>query len=471
MKTRVMSRLASILARVSIRPSLLAPGLTGLSVCAGMLLVAVGAFAARTGTGVFAPPAKRHFAYNLFVPNTIPGTAYVDPVFKGTVRRLTVDHGLDDIYARNMWWSADATRYVHRTNGVPGKADNWDIIDVATGRVTHTGIPFGSFAADGGFDPVDRNVLYYLVENRGDGRGEIHRVTLNGFGSWSDTIYFTAPGPLAGLGGSLNWLDASGRYMLVRYGPEPSVYLYDRQALAAGPYANPIDARNYVETGSYLGLSPDGQYVVGFDSRRVGQSGVGQGVSWKLDHPKRAVASTPTIFWSLCGDHGSFVSASDGRNYMITYDCYSQPGLWRVDITNDATGLNEPQQQALSGNQLLIAFFTWSDFGHVSTVARGSLRDWAFVATEDETDTFDSGEVDAKGKITPWHAFRQEIIAGNVLTGETRRLAHHRSRSILDYYNQPRLSSSWDDAVVGFASNFNKPGMVDIFLLPFSPAG
>jgi len=465
-----MSRLASILARVSIRLSLLAAGLAGLAVCAGMLLMAVGALAALSGTDVYAPPAGGHFGYNRFVPKTIPGTSYVDPVFKGTVRRLTVDHGLDDIYARNMWWSADATRYVHRTYGVPGKADNWDIINVATGRVTHTGIPFGSFAADGGFDPVNRNVLYYLVENRGDGRGEIHRVTLTGSGSWSDTVYFTAPGPLAGLGGSLNWLDASGRYMLVRYGPEPSVYLYDRQNLAAGPYGNPIDARNYVETGSYLGLSPDGQYIVGFDSRLVGQSGVGQGVSWKLDHPKRAVASTPTIFWSLCGDHGSFISASDGRNYMITYDCYSQPGLWRVDITNDATGLNEPQQQALSGNQLLIGFFTWSDFGHVSTVARGPLRDWAFVATEDTTDTFDSGEFDAKGKITPWHAFRQEIIAVNVLTGETRRLAHHRSRSILDYYNQPRLSSSWDGGVVGFASNFNKPGIVDIFLLPFSPA-
>jgi len=435
-----------------------------------LLLMVVGAFASLSGTDVYAPRMKGAFGYNRFVPSATPGTAYVDPVFNGTVRRLTADHGLDDIYARNMWWSADATRYLHRTFGVAGKADNWDVIDVATGLVTHTGIPFGSFAADGGFDPVNRNVLYYLVENRGDGRGEIHRVTLTGSGSWSDTVYFTAPGPLAGLGGSLNWLDASGRYMLVRYGPEPSVYLYDRQDLAAGPYGNPIDARNYVETGSYLGLSPDGQYIVGFDSRLVGQSGVGQGVSWKLDHPKRAVASTPTIFWSLCGDHGSFISASDGRNYMITYDCYSQPGLWRVDITNDATGLNEPQQQALSGNQLLIGFFTWSDFGHVSTVARGPLRDWAFVATEDTTDTFDSGEFDAKGKITPWHAFRQEIIAVNVLTGETRRLAHHRSRSILDYYNQPRLSSSWDGGVVGFASNFNKPGIVDIFLLPFSPA-
>src|SRR5215471_2999741 len=314
MKTPAMSQPAS-------RP--LALELTGLVVCAGTALLAIGAFAALTGTGAYAPPAKGRYAYNTFVPRNVPGTSYVDPVFKETVRRLTVDHGLDDIYARNMWWSADATRYLHRTYGVAGKADAWDIINVATGRVTHTGIPFGSFAADGGFDPIDRNVLYYLVQDSGDGRGEIHRITLGSSGSWSDTIYFTAPGPLAGLGGSINWFDASGRYMLVRYGPEPSVYLYDRSNLAAGPYANPIDGRNYIETGSYLGLSPDGQYIVGFDSRLIGYSGVGQGASWKLDHPARAIASAPTIFWSLCGDHGSFASASDGRNYMITHDCYS----------------------------------------------------------------------------------------------------------------------------------------------------
>jgi hypothetical protein len=107
----------------------------------------------------------------------------------------------------------------------------------------------------------------------------------------------------------------------------------------------------------------------------------------------------------------------------------------------------------------------------VSTVARVPLQDWAFFSTEDATDTFNSGtgDPDAQSRVTPWHSYRQEIIAVNILTGEIRRLAHHRSRSITDYYNQPRLSSSWDGAVVGFASNFNQPGIVDIYLLPFTP--
>jgi hypothetical protein len=293
--------------------------------------------------------------------------------------------------------------------------------------------------------------------------------------SWTDVVYFTAPARIGSLGGTLNWLDASGQYMLVRYGGSgPSVYLYDRQKLSAGPYAKPIDPTNYIDSGGYIGITPDGQFLVGYDDRQVGLKKRGQGVSWKLDHTTRTIAPKPTVFWSLCGDHGAFLSASDRRNYMVVNDCYSQAGLWRVDITNDAAGLNEAQQQALPNNKLLLAYPTWNDFGHVSTVARGPLQDWAFLATEDGTDTFDSGTADASGYIAPWHAYRQEIIALNVITGKIRRLAHHRSRSLnTDYYSTPRISASWGGRLVAFASNFNQSGsgapLVDIYAIAFSP--
>ncbi|MBI2157832.1 MAG: Ig-like domain-containing protein, partial [Candidatus Rokubacteria bacterium] len=435
-----------------------------------IMIVPLGAipiFAEQTGTGVFAPPALGSLAYNFFAPPLLPGTDYVDPVFGETVRRLTTDHVHDDIYARNMWWSADGTRYLHRTTDGTAFADFWDVIDVATGTVTHTGIPIGALGADGGFDPVDSSALYYFSGS------SIHQVTLHPNGTWTDAVYWTAPGgmPFKELGGTVNWFDASGRYMLVRYGPEPSVHLYDRLNMAAGPYANSIDATKYIETGSCLGVSPDGQFLVGYQSGPLplGVNGSGQGVSWRLDHATRTIAAAPTAFWSLCGDHGAFVSASDGRNYMIVNDCYNQAGLWRVDITNDASNLNEAQQQALPNNKLLLAYPTWNDFGHMSAVARGPLRDWAFLSTEDGTDTFNSGTADANGNVTPWRAYRQEIIALNVVTGEIRRLAHHRSRGLAtDYYSTPRLSAAWDGSVVGFASNFNQPGVVDIYAIPFA---
>src|SRR4029450_8581958 len=69
------------------------------------------------GMGVsYPPPATGAYAYNTFTPPNVAGFSFVDPVFRETIRRLTTDHVLDDIYARNMWWNADETRYLHRTN-------------------------------------------------------------------------------------------------------------------------------------------------------------------------------------------------------------------------------------------------------------------------------------------------------------------------------------------------------------------
>jgi hypothetical protein len=424
-----------------------------------------------------APPATGALGYNVFVPLNRPGYSYTDPVFGETVRRLTTDHVPDDIYARNMWWNADETRYLHLAAGPEGGGGAvWNVIDVATGAVTHAGIPIGVISGDGGFDPIDPNALYYY------GRDGIHRVTLGSGGTWTDALYWAPPGgaSLRPLGGTLNWLDAGGRYMLARYGAEPSVHLYDRRSLAAGPYANPIDGSTYIDSGSYIGVSPDGLFLVGYDtSPGAGFARMGQGVSWRIDHAGRTIAAAPNVFWSLCGDHGSFVSASDGRTYMVVNDCHTQPGLWRADVANDASGLGEAQQQALPNNRLLLAYATWNDGSHVTAAARG---DWAFLSTEDGTDTFDSGTAGADGRITPWHPYRQEIIALNVITGQIRHLAHHRSRFILncgqpgfpecDYASSPRISAGWSGRIVGFASNFNQSGdgtrpVVDVYAIPF----
>src|SRR2546426_10184990 len=136
--------------------SLRSKDVVGLACVALVLLVAVPAFTF-LGTST-PPPALGSLAYNGLALPLTPGASYVDPVFGSTVRRVTTDHGLDDIYARNMWWNADETRYLHRTtNGTPWP-DFWEVIEVATGKVTHRGLPIGGvvggagpFAAGGGF--------------------------------------------------------------------------------------------------------------------------------------------------------------------------------------------------------------------------------------------------------------------------------------------------------------------------------
>jgi hypothetical protein len=387
------------------------------------------------------PPMTGSLAYNTFVPPNTPGASYVDPVFGSTVHRLTTDHVESSIYARNMWWNADGTLFWH--------SDSSSIVNTTTGATVYSSMPRGPNWGDSGFDPVLPNVYFYWTG------ATIHKVTLGLSGTYTDAVYLTAPSTLLTQGSSVNWLDASGRYMVVRYGPEPSVRVYDRNNLAAGPYAGAVSGAN-VDAGGWTGISPDGQYITG---------GL---TAWAINHQTRAVNTTGTNYWDLCssgaGSHGSYTSASDGRNYHITTDCHTGPlvELWRVDITNNVAGQPpETQKNALNNRLLLTLPAPSTQSTHSTSVAKGTLRDWAFYSIENEADVFDSS-------VLSWTPYQSEIIAINVLTLEVRRLAHHRSRSAkTDYASEPRVSTSWTGNIVGWASNFNQRGVVDVFATPF----
>jgi hypothetical protein len=86
------------------------------------------------------------------------------------------------------------------------------------------------------------------------------------------------------------------------------------------------------------------------------------------------------------------------------------------------------------------------------------MRDWFVFDIESGDDTFS----------TPgdWRPYKQEIMMANVLTGEVRRLAHHRSRSPLsNYFYTPRVSASWDGTLVSWVSNFgySANGYADVY--------
>jgi hypothetical protein len=402
------------------------------------------------------PPATGTYSYNSF----IPGAGYVDPALGTTVLRVTSDHRPDDIYSHNKMWNANGTRYLHLDQ----------IINVATGLVEFTGIPLGTYSFDRGFDPIDPNVLYYPQG------ASLHKITLQ-TGTWTDTIYFTSPAgtPLLSLGGEGDWLDAGGRFMVVRYGPEPSVHLFDRRHLKQAPYANPINGSLYIDTGHSISITPDGQYLVGGGASLASQAqcatgngwGNDAGFSWHINR-NRSVDAQPTEFWTLSGSHMDFLSASDGRNYAIVSD-YWTPDIWLADITNNALGKCADLQHSLPRNKRLLPL-SWNDARHTTAVSRGPLQNFAFVSSEDVTDTFNSGGNDGNGFITPWRVYKQEIIAINVLTGQIWRVAQHRSRSITAAYAyEPRLSVSWGGEYIGWASNFNQPGIVDVFAVRFNP--
>jgi Big-like domain-containing protein len=396
-----------------------------------------------TDAGTHAPPSSGAYAYystfGTFGPDRpgFPGVGqtYVDPVFGSTVRRLTNAIGQppgSDIYGKNGFWNADGTLMFHNDGS------SKTIINTTTGAVVRSDVP-GNF--DGSFAPDDPDTWYYFS-------GASLRKYSVATGTTSLVKTFSAT--LGALGGSVDWVDSTGRYMVLNIGGQARVWDKQSDVLYAGPV--PGNAGD-----GWVGISPDAKYVVAaIDDKR----------SFAINHATRTVNTTGVMFWSLCGGHGDLLSATDGKTYFVTFECYEEAAIYAVDVSLPQTETEAGRAQQRATNRKLMET-EWVDDGHIAAAARGMFQDWAFISIESNDDPFTGG-------VSGWRPYKQEIVMANVLTGELRRLAHHRSRGILgSYFYQPRVSVSWDGTRVGWASNFGYagPDYGDIYAIELGAAG
>lgn len=379
-------------------------------------------------TAVHAPPTTGPYAYSPPYGSFIPGQAgfpsagqaYVDPIFGTTIRRLTSNYPsaaqAGDIYAKNGWWNADATYFVtHLASGT------FAAIHATTGAINS--LAGGTIFYDASCSPVDPDVFYYIdgtqLKKQLISTGTIS--TLKDFGT-----------TLGSLGGSLDWIDNSGRYMLVNLGGS-SYRVWDQtiDTLYTGTITDAIDA-------GHISIAPDASYII-----RV--NGITK-ARYALNHTAKTLASTGTTFYSAGGDHGDVLCASDGNRYFIRLDNDNNPALLkRINIETGVvtTAYSFPLDAYRNSPE------------HLSCISRGALQDWVLCSAElIGGATLADDEFDAPNPVATWTPFQQEIYMINVLTGEMRRLAHHRSREInLAYGYQPRVCASWDGQKVAWASN------------------
>src|SRR5690606_19803450 len=99
----------------------------------------------------------------------------------------------------------------------------------------------------------------------------------------------------------------------------------------------------------------------------------------------------------------------------------------------------------------------WCDDSHLSGSGRGAMIDWVFISTEI---TATSGKCYIADQVTnldptaTWWPNRQELLGLNVVSGEIRHFAHHRSREVSKYCTSPRVNANWDGTALMFTSNF-----------------
>jgi len=196
-----------------------------------------------TDSGTHAPPTTGEYAYYSTFGSFGPdrpgflgaGQTYVDPVFGSTVRRLTNDMGREsssDIYGRNGYFNADGTLMFH--NAGTSKT----IINTTTGAVVRSNVP-GNY--DGSFAPDDPDTWYYF---NGASLAKYSVAT----GTTSTVKTFSAT--LGALGGSVDWIDRTGRYMVLNIGG--SARVWDKQADLLYAGAVPGNAGD-----GWVGISPD----------------------------------------------------------------------------------------------------------------------------------------------------------------------------------------------------------------------
>jgi hypothetical protein len=403
------------------------------------------------------PPTTSPYGYNTFTPsNTFPppevgfpavGGTYIDPTFGGIIRRLTNTEGQpnqEDIYGHH-WANANGSLAFSRTS-------TFNIINTTTGAEVYTNQPLGlnhpilgTVAPDIAWDAIDPNRYYFYQGNNLTCRNLVEQ----------RNVVKTFPSTLEPNGGSLNTQDRSGRYFTVRYGGTNKVWDSQTDRIYSGS-VTPLNLNGWVA------ITPDGNYL-------VTAAGVNnEHYSYAIDHINHSISSTPVNFWTLCGDHGALVSttptvsAPNGKNYFITFDCNNFPGIYRVEITLDQN-LNQPfktEADQIAVNQLLLpltfnsATTASTNDGHLSAVSKeGPNQNWVFFDSETFSghDDFNSDPATSN-----WQPYEQEIIAMNVVTSEVRRYAHHRSRGLSSsYYAQPRISCSWDGSIILWTSNYN----------------
>src|SRR3989441_621629 len=422
--------------RMQSRMSALAVSMV-LAIIANAFVVSSVAAQGLTDSATHAPPTTGSFPYSppgTWLPGQpgfpLAGQTYVDPVFGTTIRRLTNDfpnQSFSDIYANNGYWNADGTYWYHR------RGSGWVILDTATGAIVRSGVP-GTSTSDGlvEFDPVDPDVYYYYSG------AQLRRYSVS---AGTSSVVKTFPATLAGLGGSVDYVDRTGRYFLVNY--SGALHIWDKQTdtIYSGSITTSLGA-------GWAGISPDGTYVI---------IAGGSHRSYPIDHAAQTLSSTATVFWTLCGDHGDLMSASDGKTYAIIWDCTDEPSVWRVDVSLPA-GTTAQQK-----NQNVRLFFTdWNDAGHFSCASKGVNQDWCFVSIESIDDTFANQGA--------WRPYKQEIVMAQMVPPYTvRRLVQHRSRSIgSNYYYMPRVNANWDGTKFAWASNYGynagSVGYADIYI-------
>jgi hypothetical protein len=388
-----------------------------------VLAVAPGSALAQLVDTAVHPPVN----YDTLLPPAV-GETYIDPVFGTSIRRLSdAPHQANNAnvgnlafvvneYATMSSFNQDGSRILLQHQSYFGLYDR-------EGRYQED-LPFEiSASTEPRWSRRDANLLYYVYGN-----------TLKSYDVSTRTRAvvhtFTEYAKVSGRGESDLCFD--GDHMAF-VGDDREIFVYEIGTATKGPV---LDASGHGFDSLYI--TPGDQVVVSWF-----QTGTARYAGIELyDRQMRFLRQLTTV-----NGHKDVGRDSDGSPIMLWINS--------ADLQAPANCQNGLVKIRLSdGARTCVLSLDWSLAVHVSLPDGG---DWAFISTYAPTNPSPA--------LGQWKRYMNEVFQVRLDGSAVRRLAHHRSRPLNDYWYTPRASVSRDGQRLVYSSNYGLPAT-----LPYAPA-
>jgi HYDIN/CFA65/VesB family protein/Ig-like domain-containing protein/SdrD B-like protein/immunoglobulin I-set domain protein len=387
-------------------------------------------------TNVYLPPN-----YDTFTPPA-KGQSYIDPVFGCKITRITDAIAMGWVSANHFYttvtpFNADDT-YLLVFNGNAGGPDM--VVDMSGNTVVSSANMPGSNSAIRVWDTTDPKVFYYTSGNqflKGTITGTPPNATvaatvLATFLQYTSTVI---PGDMD--------ISNDGLHIWLTSAPDMGGGQY-----TADVFLVTLNAGNGAATSAALGtVMPSVSY---HKLQIVPNNGVSvEGTPRTIYNPNGTVYEVPGggtsdhTDWSLDGS-GKMVGVARWYEGTTQNGCPGQWGFGLLDLASNAVRLCL-YNNTISGSHFSARDMQSQKWTVLSNDGYGSCPSSSFYCFNNPTNM--TGWVLYDGEISIWDT-----------SGNTVRLAHHRSRASEQYWSQTRASVSRTGRYVVFDSNYNQSG-------------
>lgn len=370
------------------------------------------------------------------------GQSYTDSVFGTTITRLSnglaqLNDAVHHEYSTMSPFNANNTRVLLLTEN-----RGWIVMDMAGKVLLDDSVLAPYYVSEPRWSITDPNVFFYHK----NGTNQLLKYDI---ATKKETLLrqFTQYSEID-FGGGESDISDDGDHLIIR-GDDRYIGVYTISTNRLGKTLDINGLGNY----DYFDLTADNHVLARWDANGAGRYRGFELYDQEMNHLRQVTQ------FSAHADRGRDINGDEILLVLAASDLTPPAGCENNGI--EKVRLADGRRTCLMG-------LNWDVGAHISANTNGS-NPWVLIELLDENkQTALENQFLPADWQTRWGTYYNEILMVKLDGSEVRRLAHHRSRAMDDYWFQPRAAISRDGSYAVFDSNFGTqplPSYTDVFLI------